>query len=137
MQTMHRTRPITAAARGFSLLELTLVLVIIGLLMGVATISLVGGAERAKVTTTKASMRTIASQLDSYYAAKSRLPESLDVLVVEQYLKDSDLTDGWDRPFYYVPIPDGSGAYDLISAGKDGVFENVEDNIDATMLDQE
>lgn len=138
---MHRTstasRSTHAAARGFSLLELTLVLVIIGLLMGVATVSLVGGAERAKVTTTKASMQTIKSTLEAFYAEKSQLPETLDVLVTTGYLSDGTLTDGWDRPFFYQPYADGSGKFDLISAGKDGVFENTEDNIDANMLDVE
>ncbi|MEM7755994.1 MAG: type II secretion system protein GspG [Planctomycetota bacterium] len=133
--TLNRTMP--TAARGFSLLELTLVLVIIGLLMGVATVSLVGGAERAKVTTTKASMNTIKSQLNSYYAEKSRLPETLQVLVADGYLAAGDLSDGWDRPLFYQPLADGSGTFDLISAGKDGEFDTIEDNIDANDLDAE
>jgi len=127
----------TLARSGFSLLELTLVLVIIGLLMGVAAVNLVGGAERAKEKVTKASMKTIQSQLKSFYAEKSKLPVTLDVLVTEQYLDDGTLTDGWDRPFYYLPYTDGSGNFDLVSGGKDGDYATVEDNIDAATLDLE
>ncbi len=130
-------RALRAAARGFSLLELTLVLVIIGLLMGVAAVNIVGAAERAKVRTTKASMATIKSQLQSYYVEKSRLPETLSVLVTEQYLDEGDLDDGWNNALYYLPLPDQPGQFELISAGKDGSFDTPDDNIDARTLTEE
>jgi len=131
------SRVMYSAARGFSLLELTLVLVIIGLLMGVAVVSLSGGAERARENTTKATMNTLKTQLNVYFAEKARLPESLDVLVTDRYIEPNSLNDAWKRPFYYQPHTDGSGTYDLVSAGKDGLFETPEDNIDVAQLEVE
>jgi type II secretion system protein G len=125
------------AARGFSLLELTLVLVIIGLLMGVAAVNIIGAAERAKERTTRASMATIKSQLQAYNVEKSTLTETLPVLVTENYIDENNLTDGWNRAFYYRPLPEGQGQFELISAGKDGDFETFEDNIDAQNLTEE
>ncbi|MCA9298615.1 MAG: type II secretion system protein GspG [Phycisphaerales bacterium] len=122
--------------RGFSLLELTLVLVIIGLLAGVAAVNLVGGAERAAIRTTKTSLETVKAAINSYYVTESSYPENLQVLILTKYLEDKPLKDGWDQPFYYA-VPGMNGReFTLISTGKDKEA-GTEDDIDVWTMNED
>lgn len=116
--------------RGFSLLEITLVLAIIGVLMAVAAVNVIGGAERAKIRATKASMETVVTQLKTYHLENNKYPESLLLLVTSKpaYLEKLP-KDGWDRDFYYRVPGRNNRPYDLISFGQDGEG-NTEDDID-------
>lgn len=114
--------------RAFSLLELMLVLVILGLLSTVAAVALLPRAEQAKISTTKASLEVIKSAITGYQIEKSRLPESLEQLVPD-YLEEGKLRDGWKQPFYYRPTPGQVRPYELLSFGKD-LEAGTEDDID-------
>lgn len=115
---------------GFSLLELTLVLVIIGLLIGAAAYSVAGAGARAKVRVTKASMETIRSALSQYNLEHSAFPPTLQTLITTKFLEDKKLRDGWDREFYYDPRGRGrEQPYTLASVGEDGQA-GTEDDID-------
>jgi general secretion pathway protein G len=119
------------AARGFSLLELTLVIAIIGVLLGVVAVSVGGMGNKAKVRATEASMSTIKSALDSYNLEYSAFPPDLRTLAVTKILDASKpLKDGWKRDFQYDPRGRSKEQpYILMSAGEDGVAGN-EDDID-------
>lgn len=129
------TRPNTRLhARGFSLLELTLVIAIMGVLMAVAAINLIGGADDAKVETTKASMKVIKDSLQQYHTRNNAFPPTLQTLIAGTgaLQQGSDL-DSWDQPFYYNPVG-RSGApkeqgFTLVSAGPDNEM-GTEDDID-------
>lgn len=140
MNSTNRTNPnltlnTRVSRRGFSLLELMLVLVILGLLSTVAAVALLPQAEKAKVRTTKTSMNVIKQQITAFQLEKNRVPDSLFSLVPE-YLEDNGLQDGWNRDFYYQPTPNANRAYSLVSAGKDGQFE-TDDDIDVWTMDIE
>lgn len=120
-------------AKGFSLIELMLVIAIIGALMGVAAFAMVGQGEKAKTRATEASMKTISVALDSYKLDYNMYPPSIETLVSTSLLR-SVPSDGWDRPFYYSALQ-GGATYALISSGSDGQT-NTPDDIDAaTALD--
>jgi general secretion pathway protein G len=124
------------ASRGFSLLELTLVIAIIGVLTAVVAFSLGGLGGRAKVRATEASLSTIQTSIKSYHLEYSSYPPDLLTLVSAKYLdRDKPLNDGWSKPFYYDPRGRSKEQpYVLMSAGEDGVSGN-EDDIDVwTML---
>ena len=121
--------------RGFSLLELMLVLVILGLLSTVAAVALLPQAEKAKIRTTKTSMNVIKQQITAYQLEKNRVPDALSILVPD-FLEEGGLRDGWSRDFYYSPTPNGARAFSLVSAGPDGQFE-TEDDIDVWTMDIE
>ena len=118
-------------AGGFSLLELTLVIVIIGLLMGVAAISLTGRVGQARVRTTEQSLMTIRNAIEAYEAERAALPPSLDALV-PTYLQ-SVPKDAWKNEFYYR-VPTDASATDrpfyLVSNGEDKEY-GTEDDLDA------
>lgn len=131
MQPTTNTRRRTHA-RGFSLLELSLVIAIMGILMAVAAWNLIGGADDAKVQTTKASMQTIKSALQQYQVRNNAFPPTLQTLIPSPLQQGADL-DAWDNPFYYNPAgkpgaPKEQG-FTLISMGADGVA-GTEDDID-------
>lgn len=138
---MRTTRPRGRTRRhsrpGFSLLEITLVLVIIGMLMAVAAVNLLGGAERARTRTTKISMKTIQTSIKDYQLNHAGTPPTgLQQLVVEKYLEDSALKDGWDQPFYYsVSATSQDQPYQLISNGPDKQ-PGTEDDISIWTMDQ-
>lgn len=123
------------AAPAFSLLELMLVLVILGLLSTVAAVALLPQAEKAKVKVTKTSLSVIKTAIQGYQIEHSRLPASLDELIPD-YLEEGKTRDGWKQEFYFKPTPGGAREYDLMSFGKD--FEpGTEDDIDVWTMDFE
>ena len=138
-QTTTATRATSQLAvisrRGFSLLEITLVFVVIGLLMGVAALNLIGGRDRAARRTTMTSINTIKTAITEYKLNKSSLPPDLNTLITEKYLAEGGITDGWNQPIFYVaPSADGAREYDLRSSGADQEF-GTEDDIDVWTMD--
>lgn len=124
-------------ARGFSLLELSLVIVIMGLLMTVAAVSLLGAGNRAKIGATKQTMHTIKSAIQQYQLNENMYPVDLDALVKGKtpYLEDKKNADGWDQPLRYaVPGRDGK-PFSLASSGEDKQF-GTEDDIDVWLIDK-
>jgi len=125
-------RPITR--RAFSLMELTLVLLIMGILATVAVVAIGGRADAAKVTATKTTLNQIKRDLNAYQAQNNAYPSSLDVIAANF---DNKLQDGWKRAFYYRPGDLGSNPpYRLSSAGPDGQH-NTPDDIDVWTMDDD
>lgn len=118
------------ARRAFSLLELTLVIAIIGVLMAVAAVNLFGSQDRANKDATVISMENVDNALTEYKLRKSVYPPSLQILVDEEYLQSMP-QDAWGQAFYYSATDEGRG-YKLISLGKDGL-SNTEDDIHADL----
>ena len=131
----HRTfRSTRQARRGFSLLELTLVILIIGVLMGVAAVAFGPALLRGKTTATKANLTRLKQAITEYQGINNQYPAGLDVLAPDYV--ESVPEDGWDNPFYYASPGQGGRSYDLISAGEDGAY-GTPDDIDVWTLDQD
>lgn len=116
------------AARGFSLLEITLVIALIGLLMGVAVIAFAPTLLRGKEAATKATMRNVDQSLKSFSGSNPNAgyPQTLAELV-PSYLEATP-KDGWGNEFYYKVGSNRAGkGYDLISLGADGTAETADD----------
>ncbi len=125
-----------ASRPGFSLLELTLVLVIMGMLMAVAAVSLVGNAKRARVKTTKASMTVIKGAIEGYMIEKDGSPPATLSMLVPDYLQQGKLRDAWKQELFYSASPGSGGAFQLISLGDDKEL-GTEDDIDVWTMDAE
>jgi general secretion pathway protein G len=112
------------AEDGFSLLELLVVTVVLGIVSSISLVSLFGALDRSKQRATMADMRTIGRALEAYNVDNSGLPDDsgglgalIDDLV--PFVADTvPLQDHWGHDYGY--IRDGT-SYSLMSYGKDGL----------------
>ncbi|RMH14285.1 MAG: prepilin-type N-terminal cleavage/methylation domain-containing protein [Planctomycetota bacterium] len=125
-----------AVRHGFSLLEISLVVVLIGLLTAGAAVALLGRAQATKIRITKSTMNLLKGQISSYMAeGNGAPPASLQVLVDKQYVEKSTLKDAWKQDFYYNPQGASAGQpYTLISFGPD-LQAGTADDIDVWTMD--
>lgn len=113
----------------FTLIEIMIVVVIIGLLAGLVAVNLVPQAEKAKRTAARTQMKNLEQALELYKLDTGRYPttdQGLEVLVnppdgAEPYLKGGQLPkDPWNKPFVYLSPGPGQKPYDILSYGADG-----------------
>lgn len=115
------------------MVEMLAVLVIIGLIATIVTTAAVGHVQRARITTTQASMVKIKEAIQEYKMYKHAYPESLQALVPDFINADSSIQDAWDNNFYYT-VPGEEREFDLISGGPDRDVNTTEDNINIWTL---
>ncbi len=121
---------------GFTLIEIMVVVVIIGILIGLVAPNIVGNVDEARVTAAKADISTLVDALERYYMDNSMYPttdQGLGALVEKPttspepknwrgsgYIKRKKmLQDPWSNEYRYIS-PGATGPYDLYSMGADG-----------------
>ncbi|OQB14136.1 MAG: Type II secretion system protein G precursor [Candidatus Omnitrophica bacterium ADurb.Bin205] len=126
------------AKRGFTLIELMLVVIIIGVLSAMVVPSLSGRSEQAREQAAKTDVNSsIPLSLDLYEMDMGSYPQQLDYLRVRPgsgsenwrgpYLKRKPV-DPWGRPYMYkYPGERNPDGYDLFSTGRDGQQETADD----------
>ncbi len=120
MTYRHRACGTARGARGFSLIELMVVLVIIGILTGMVIPALLKALDKGRQKRTMADLRLLGAAIETYIVDNSVYPvgvaSNLDVLV-PVYTERLITKDGWSFDLIYT----GSALdYTLGSAGKDG-----------------
>jgi len=120
--------------RAFTIVEVMAVVIIIGLLAAIVVRNFVGQTEKARVTTTKASLRVLDEAVMQFKMDTSRYPteeEGLMVLIEPPsdidnypeggYLRTTELPkDAWGNDFLYIRYPESGKPYEIISYGADG-----------------
>ena len=140
--TCKRTRPM--AQGGFSLVEILVVLVIMGLLISVVAPTVLNQADDARVQKVQADFKAIGTALKLYRLDNYVYPTSeqgLEALVEAStldpeprnfkkggYLPELPL-DPWGRPYLYLS-PGENGEFDLYSLGADGLSGGEGQNAD-------
>lgn len=121
----------TQLQRGFTLLELLVVMVIIGLLAGYVGPKYFAQIGKSEVKAARAQIDALEKALDQYRLDAGHYPAmdaGLNALVVKPasepkwqgpYLKKAVPDDPWGHPYIYR-IPGEHGEYDLFSYGRDG-----------------
>ena len=126
--------------RGFTLVELLLVLVILALIAGLVLPGIIGKAESAKAKAAASQISRIAMSVESFYLDTGNTPSSLDELVNEPsgvtgwngpYIKNSLLKDPWGQPYQYQ-VPGEHGDFDIMSFGADRQRGGEKNNADIT-----
>jgi general secretion pathway protein G len=131
----------SSSIKGFTLTELLVVLVIIGLLAALVGPVLYQRINPAKQSVARAQIENFMSALDSYFLDTGKFPtpqQGLAALRVRQegdakwngpYLKKDIPADPWGNPFVYR-TPGRNGGYEIISYGADGKEGGEGDNAD-------
>ncbi len=134
-------------AKGFTLIELMVVILIIAMLATFVAPNVMSKLKRAKVDLAKPRMAVIENALKSFEFDCGRLPDEseggLDALIAAEapagleekwngpYLKQSQLLDPWGNPYIYVQEGQyNPGSFDLISYGADGQEGGEGENAD-------
>ena len=108
-------------ARGFTLIEILIVVLIIGLLASVLITSLIHKAEGSKVRITQSLLVQLKHEVQLFKLEKSRYPDGLEDLVRQDY-RDEIPRDAWGRILVYR-VPGSRGAsFDIVSLGEDGLL---------------
>ncbi|MFC3110112.1 type II secretion system major pseudopilin GspG [Undibacterium arcticum] len=128
---------------GFTLLELLVVIVIIGLLAAYVGPKYFAQLGKSEVTVAKAQIEAFGKALDTYRLDVGRYPsteEGLSGLLVKPaaaqkwngpYLKKDIPQDPWGNPYIYKS-PGSKSDFDLLSYGKDGQPGGTAENTDIT-----
>ena len=127
---MVTARPQAKDQRGFTLVELLVVMAIIALLAALVGPKLFPKLGKGKQSAAKAQIELIGQALDQFRLDVGRYPttqEGLNALMVNPgvdnwegpYLKKALPPDPWGKPYQYL-CPGTHGEYDLCSYGRDG-----------------
>ena len=140
-----RTRLSLQARSAFTLLEMLVVLVVLGLLAGLIGPQLFGRVGEAKTTTARTQMELIGVALDSYRLDNGSYPvtvQGLDALNTRPgrqpaplnwrgpYLRKAVPNDPWGRPYIFAAPTRGGEGYDLRSLGRDGAEGGIGEDAD-------
>jgi general secretion pathway protein G len=74
--------------RGFTLIEILIVMVIITILSGISVAMYSNGLKRANEAVLKEDLHDMREAIDAYHADKNKWPPTLDALVTEKYLRE-------------------------------------------------
>lgn len=130
--------------RGFTLLEVMVVLAIIGSIMALVATNILGSAGDARIKTTKSQIKLLENALDLYRLDNYVYPtteQGLEALIrkpssspepknykANGYLKGNNVpTDAWGNEFLYFME---KGSYEIISLGADGQEGGEDDAAD-------
>ena len=139
---MNAKKPMLGNA-GFTLIEIMVVVVILGILAAIIAPNIIGRVEQARITRAKTDIQTIEAALKMYRIDNSRYPtteQGLEALVrkpagsnLPKYSSGGYLErlrkDPWSSSYQYL-YPGQNGRVDIYSFGADGLQGGVEDDAD-------
>lgn len=129
---------------GFTLLELLVVVLIIGLLAGFVAPRYFGQVGKSEINVAKAQIDALEKALDQYRLDTGHYPTTeLGLVALVQrpqnepkwtgpYLRKDVPLDPWGRPYLYKMPGEKGGDFDLVSYGKDGQPGGTGENADIT-----
>jgi general secretion pathway protein G len=142
----NTSRRATRRTSGFTLMELLIVLVIVGLLAALVGPTLYQQIKPAKQSAARAQIENFATALDSFFIDVGRHPTTQEGLAVLRskpdsaekwkgpYLKKEIPLDPWGNAYVYAS-PGRSGGYEIVAYGADGREGGEDDNADITSWD--
>jgi general secretion pathway protein G len=141
MSNFNRAERLSLKSNGFTLLELLVVMVIIGLLAGYVGPKYFEQIGKSETKTARAQIDALGKALDQYRIDVGSYPNTEQGLAALNknptsepkwqgpYLKKSVPNDPWDKPYFYKS-PGEHGDYDLYTLGKDGQLGGAKESED-------
>jgi general secretion pathway protein G len=138
-----RSQCVRKAFSGFTLLELLVVMLIIGMLAGYVAPKYFAQVGKSEIKITRAQIDAFDKALDQYRLDTGHYPsteQGLNALVTKPanepkwagpYLKKAVPPDPWGNAYVYK-IPGDHGEFDLLSYGKDGQLGGTGEAADIT-----
>jgi len=114
--------------RGFTLVELLVVMAIIATLLTIALPRYFGSVERSKEVALRQSLNTMRDAIDKFHADVGRYPEKLEELVEKRYIRAvpvDPITDSAET-WVIVPVPNAlaqGAVYDVRSGAKGNAID--------------
>jgi len=143
----YRFLNLSKSQSGFTLLELLVVLLIIGLLVGLVGPKLFSKVDQSKVQTAQAQVKLLRSTIETMRLDIGRLPTPAEGLALLNlppakpiagwrgpYLDDTLPADPWGNPYQYAIPGANSQPFALFSLGADGKLGGEGDNADIGIL---
>lgn len=127
-------------SRGFTLIELMVVITILGLLASITSVGVMKYLKQAKIDKAKMDMRAIVDGIKHYRLRTNKIPASIaDMCGSDEDTRDLDRTESPKDPWggEYVYTPKDRRSYDLVCLGGDGVEGGEGEDADITLLDLE
>ena len=134
--------------RGFTLIEILVVIIVLGLLAGLVGPRILGRVSEAKSTTAETQIALLSVALDNYRLDNGYYPtteQGLQALRAKPgteplprswrgpYLRKEVPLDPWDRPYVYrSPGQENPTGFDLLTYGRDGQLGGEEEDTDLT-----
>jgi general secretion pathway protein G len=114
--------------RGFTLIELVIVMAIVALLVSIAGPRYFASLQKSKETALRQTLAVTRDALDKFYGDTGKYPDSLDVLITRRYLRNMPVDPITESSLTWTMVPpadpDQGGVYDVHSgangAGLDG-----------------
>ena len=106
--------------RGFTLVELMVVLTIIGLLISIVVPDYVGRTRRAEEAVLKQNLASFRDTIDKYYGDTGRYPDSLEDLVTKKYLRSIPPDPLTESAATWVTVPPENAAKGMVYDVKSG-----------------
>jgi len=139
VQILKKRNTLPCSNGGFTLIEILLVVIIIGILAGLVMPNIMGRGEEARKQATRADISGgLAAALDLFELDNGKYPEGLEHLIKDPgtvnnwrgpYVKKGIPKDPWGNTYMYkFPGIRNASSYDLSSAGPDGT-EGTSDDI--------
>ena len=146
VRTLQGSRKKLRKRKGFSFIEVMVVIVILGLLAGIVGVNMLSSVDQAKVDVTKTRIESLRAALDLYRLHNNRYPSTEQGLISLKTKPDSGKipkswngpymrklpTDGWDNEFKYTS--EGS-TFEIKSLGADDAEGGDENDADISSND--
>ena len=125
-QLRNRTR--RPGQRGFTILEILIVFILIAGLMAFIAPKIFQQSQKANWQQAQLKLRTLAGEIEMYKLEVGRYPENLEALAKQPpgvdrwngpYAKEDELKDAWGNDYRYQ-VPGTNKPFDLVSLGADG-----------------
>ena len=141
---IHFAKPIGRALAGFTIMEVLVAVVIIGILAAVVAPRLIGRVGDAKTSSAKSAISSLVTAMNQFRLDCGEPESGADLTILWErpanvtetawkgpYVENQDaFTDPWGKPYELVIPPQHNADFDIVSMGKDGVPGGEGENAD-------